>query len=400
VIDLSSPDLRRNPFPIYRQLREQAPILHDPRSDSWLLFDYDSVKLALTDHDRFSSDMRHAGRGSPEWIIFRDPPQQTRLRSLISRAFTPRAIAELEPRIRALSTELLDDVAERGEMDLVGQYATPLPMMVIAGMIGIPTEEWPRFRNWSDGILKLSHTISAGEAANAAIMEYAAVKTELSVFVLSIIEERRASPQDDLITRLVQAEVDGERLTECEIMGFVELLLVAGQETTSNLISNAILCLSEHPDQCAALQAQPELWPAAIEEVLRYRSAVQWLFRATTCDVPMHGQVIPAGKLVLPIVGSANRDPRIFADPERFDITRNPNPHIAFGHGIHFCLGAPLARLEARVALPDLIARLKELEIAGNEPWTPRDALHVHGPARLPVRFAPGKALSAGALTV
>ena len=400
VIDLSSPEFRRNPFPIHHLLRSMAPLFYEPHTDAWVIFDYENVKLALTDQARFSSDMTRAGRGNPEWIIFMDPPRQARLRGLISRAFTPRAVAELEPRIRALSTSLLDDVAERGEMDLVGQYATPLPMMVIAEMIGIPTEEWPRFRAWSDGILKLSHTLSTGPAATAAIMEYAAVKAELSFLVLSIIEDRRANPKNDLITRLVQVEEQGERLTEGEIIGFVELLLVAGQETTSNLISNAIVSLGDNPDQRDLLQAHPELWPAAIEEVLRYRSPVQWMFRASLCDVAMHGQVIPAGKLVLPVVGAANRDPKVFANPDRFEITRNPNPHIAFGHGIHFCLGAPLARLEARIALPDLFARLTNLEIVSADPWKPRDALHVHGPALLPVQFKPGKPLRAGAVAV
>jgi cytochrome P450 len=194
-------------------------------------------------------------------------------------------------------------------------------------------------------------------------------------------------PGDDLLTRLVQAEVDGERLSEQEIIGFVELLIVAGQETTSNLIANAVLCFIENPGELARLQAALELWAKAIEEVLRYRSPVQWVFRATRCDVAMHGQTIPAGKLVLPMIGSANRDPLVFTEPGRFDVAREPNPHIAFGHGIHFCLGAPLARLEASIALPDLVARLKHLEPAGDEPWEPRSALHVLGPTRLRVRF-------------
>lgn len=399
MIDLSSPAFRRNPFPIYRQLRAVAPVLYEPQSGAWLLFDYESVKLALTDHERFSSDTAVAGRGNPEWIFFMDPPRQTRLRALISRAFTSRAVAELEPRIRSLSTQLLDDVVESGAIDFVAQYATPLPMMVIAELIGIPPSEWARFRVWSDGILKLSHTLSAGAAATAAIMEYAAVKAELSFYVLSIIEQRKSSPKDDLITRLVQAELDGERLTESEIIGFVELLLVAGQETTSNLISNAILCLSDEPGQRAQLASDPDGWPAAIEEVLRYRSPVQWLFRATRCDVEMHGQTIPAGKLVLPVLGSANRDPHNFFDAERFEATRTPNPHIAFGHGIHFCIGAALARLEARIALTDVFGRLKGIELAADD-WTPRDALHVHGPASLPVRFAPSKPLHAAAIAV
>jgi cytochrome P450 len=196
---------------------------------------------------------------------------------------------------------------------------------------------------------------------------------------------------------LVHAEVDGEHLTEPEILGFFQLLLIAGSETTTNLLNNAILCLIENPDQLARLRSMPDLLPSTIEEVLRYRSPVQWMFRATRREVEIHGQTIPAGKLVLPIIGAANRDPRQFPDAGRFDTARDPNPHIAFGHGIHFCLGAALSRLEARIALPDLLERLKGLELAIREPWEPRKALHVHGPARLPIRFEPGRRAAAQA---
>ncbi len=183
----------------------------------------------------------------------------------------------------------------------------------------------------------------------------------------------------------------GERLTPEELLGFVQLLLVGGQETTANLINNAVLCLLEHPDQLARLRAEPGLLPSVIEEVLRYRSPVQWMPRATRREVEVRGQVIPAGKLVLLVIGSANRDPGQFPAAARFDITRDPNPHLAFGHGIHACLGGPLARLEARVSLADVLGRLQGLELASGEPWEPREALHVLGPSRLPVRFKPGR---------
>lgn len=394
-MDFFSPEIRRNPFPVYDRLRAAAPLLHEPSFDAWMIFDYAGAKQALTDHERFSSSMFTAGRANPEWMIFLDPPRQAKLRGLVSRAFTPKAIAELAPRIRQLSRELLDKVVERGEMDLASEYATPLPMIVISEMIGVPATEWARFRHWSDIILKLSHTMSAGAAATAAVAEYAAIKGEMAAYLNALMAERRSAPRDDLLTRLVQAEVDGERLSQQEIIGFVELLIVAGQETTSNLIANAILCFVEDSVELARLLAARELWPKAIEEVLRYRSPVQWVFRATKCEVTMHGQTIPAGKLVLPMIGSANRDPLVFPEPQRFDIAREPNPHIAFGHGIHFCLGAPLARLEASIALPDVLSRLKGLELAGNEPWEPRSALHVLGPTRLRVRFEPTRAEAA-----
>jgi cytochrome P450 len=202
-----------------------------------------------------------------------------------------------------------------------------------------------------------------------------------------LIAQLRSARPDALLARLVEAEVDGERLTQEEILGFVQLLLVGGQETTVNLINNAVLCLLEHPDQLSRLRAAPQLLPAAIEEVLRYRSPLQWMPRATTCDVELHDRVIPAGKLVLPMMGSANRDPRQFSDASRFDIARDPNAHLAFGHGIHACLGAPLARLEARIALADFLDRVHTFELATDEPWEPRQALSVHGPSQLPMRL-------------
>lgn len=206
-----------------------------------------------------------------------------------------------------------------------------------------------------------------------------------------MLDERRKAPKDDLLTRLVQAEVDGERLSHEEILGFFQLLLLAGSETTTNLINNAMLCFVEYPEQLARLLGRIDLLPSAIEEVLRYRSPLQWMYRATTRDVELHGHAIPAGKLVLAMIGSANRDPRQFPDAGRFDIARDPNPHIAFGHGIHFCLGAPLARLESRIALTDLLDRLRGFKLASDEPWEPRKGLHVHGPTRLPIRFEPGR---------
>jgi len=229
------------------------------------------------------------------------------------------------------------------------------------------------------------------------VREHAAVKEEMRAYLSDLIEARRKAPRDDLLTRLVEAEVDGERLTEEELLGFFQLLLSAGTETTTNLINNAILCLVENPDQLARLRAAPDLLPSAIEEVLRYRSPGQVMYRETKRDVEMHGQVIPAGRFVLAVIGSANRDPQQFRDPDRFDIGRDPNPHIAFGHGIHFCLGAALSRLEARVALSDLLERVKGFELASDEPWEPRKALHVHGPIRLPIRFEPGRRVAAPA---
>jgi cytochrome P450 len=399
TMDLFSDGRRRDPYPAYDRMRDGAPVFHLGPFDLWMIFDFEGVKRALADHDAFSSDLSHVpGHGNPgEWFLFFDPPRHTKLRALISRAFTPRVVANLEPRIRELSRRLLDGAIERGEMDLAADFSVPLPMLVIAEMLGVPPEDWPRYRGWSDVILKLANTFTKDEEAARAVAEYRAVTEEMRAFLPDLIAQRRASHREDLLTRLVEAEVDGERLTPEEVLGFVQLLLVGGQETTANLINNAVLCFLEHPDQLARLRAEPGLLPSAIEEVLRYRSPVQWMPRATRRDVSVHGQVIPSGKLVLPMIGSANRDPRQFPDPGRFDIARDPNPHIAFGHGIHSCLGAPLARLEARIALADFLERVRGFALAGDGPWEPRKALHVHGPSRLPIRFTPARRAAAPA---
>jgi cytochrome P450 len=383
MMNLFSDETRRNPYPLYDQLRTSSPLLRvPPPFNAWMIFDYAGVKWALNDHETFSSHVP-----APQWFIFLDPPAHTKLRALISRAFTPRMVANLEPRIRELSRQLLDQTVERGEMDLAADFSIPLAMQVIAGMIGIPLADWTRYKQWSDVILRLSYTRSGGEEAERATRDFVAVTLEMDAYLADMTRQRRSTPRDDLLTRLIEAEVDGERLSQQEILGFFQLLIVGGQETTTNLINNAVLCLLEHPDQLARLRAAPGLLPTAIEEVLRYRSPLQWMMRTPRRDVEVHGQVIPAGKLVLPMIGSANRDPRQFPQADRFDIGRDPNPHVAFGQGIHFCLGAALSRMESKIALSQLLERFKHFELATDQPWEPREGLNVHGPTRLPIRF-------------
>ncbi|WP_437288272.1 cytochrome P450 [Sorangium sp. So ce406] len=390
-MNLLPDEARRDPYPMYEQLRSSSPVLHVAPLDLWMILDYEGVKRALTDHEAFSSVVTPVTGKAPDWLLFADPPRHTKLRAIILRAFTARSVAGLEPRIRELSRELLDQQIERGAMDLAADYAAPLPMMVIAEMLGIPLEDRARFMRWSEAIVNLSYAISGGAEAERMMREHAAAKAEMEGYLAEVLGARRRAPKDDLLTRLVEAEVDGERLTDDEILGFFQVLLAAGTETTTNLIDNAILCLVERPADLARLRGSPDLLPSAIEEVLRYRSPVQMIFREARRDVEVHGQVIPAGKLVVPVIGSANRDPQQFRDSGRFDIGRDPNPHVAFGQGIHFCLGAPLARLEARIALSDLLSRLRGLELASEEPWEPRRALNVLGPARLPICFEPGR---------
>ena len=379
--------LRRNPYPVYALLRRASPILHDRVHGLWMLFDFDSVKQALNDHETFGSRVAPPGGKPLDWMIFQDPPIHTKLRGLIMRTFTPRAIAGLEPRVIRLANELLDRVIQRGTMDLALEYSIPLPLTVISEMLGIPVADRARFLRWSEAILGLGAAVAGGERAAQATALYGVAKEEMQPYVSELLARRRREPEDDLLTRLAESQVNGDLLSDEEILSFFQLLILAGSETTTNLIGNSILCFLEYPDQLARIRRQPELLPQAIEEVLRYRSPVQLVFRTTRREVKLRGRRIPAGELVLAMVGSANRDPGRFADADRFDIDRAPNSHVAFGHGIHFCIGAALARLEARVSLKLLLDRLRD--IATTAPWTPQRAVNVHGPARLPIRFTP-----------
>ena len=382
--NLFSDECRRDPFRIYAQLQSASPVFRvPPPFDAWMIFDYQGVKRVLNDHETFSS----AVPAPPNWFIFSDPPQHSKLRGLVSRAFTPRVVENLETRITALARELLAAPLQAGHMDLANDYAVPLAMTVIAELIGMPAEEGARFRKWSDVILTLSYTRSGGADAEKAAADFRAVTAEMREYLARMIAERQAAAREDLLTRLVLAEVDGDRLSQNEILGFVQLLIVAGQETTANLVDNAILCFIEHPSELRRLRDSPALLSSAIEEVLRFRSPLQWMMRAPRHDVELSGQTIPAGALVLPMIGAANRDPVVFGDPDRFDITRSPNPHLAFGHGIHSCIGAALSRMEARIALTEFLERTESFTLSSEEPWEPRRALHVHGPSRLPIRF-------------
>jgi cytochrome P450 len=340
MMNLFSTEVRRDPYPLYDQLRTSSPLLRAPPPfDAWMIFDYEGVKRVLNDHETFSSRVP-----APQWFIFFDPPAHTKLRALVSQAFTPRMVAGLDWRVRELSRQLLDQMIEHGEMDLAGEFSAPLAIKVIAGIIGIPLSEWARYKQWSDVILRLSYARSGGEEAESALRDFGKVTFEMDAWLADMIQQRRETPRDDLLSSLIAAEVNGEKLSRSEILGFFQLLIVAGRETTTNLIGNAVLCLLEAPDQLARLRAEPGLMPTAIEEVLRYRSPVQWMMRTPRRDVEVHGQVIPARQLVLAMIGSANRGPLQFPDAGRCNISRDPNPHVAFGRGIHFCLGAALSR--------------------------------------------------------
>jgi cytochrome P450 len=391
--------LRRNPYPIFSAMRWLRPVLHIERYHLWIVFNYEDTKRVLTDQAAFSSDFSQMQGGDDRDreivhnLVSSDPPMHTKLRGLVTRAFTARTVGNLEPRIEQLTNEMLDDVIESGRMDMVDDLAYPLPVVVISEMLGIPAEDRAQFRVWSDEMVRSADNLfgdrkemaahAADETGTAMVME------GMEPYLHDIIEHRRRHPREDLISGLIAAEVDGEQLTEAELMSFCSLLLVAGNVTTTNLIANSILTFLQHPRDLARLQTEPALLPAAIEEILRYRSPVQFMFRIARQPVELSGQTVEPGNIVLAIIGSANRDAAKFAQANRFILDRDPNPHIAFGHGIHYCLGAPLARLEGRVALSIVLSRLQEMRLASPWPLPPGDALILHGVRHLPLRFKP-----------
>ncbi len=385
-----SPEWFLEPAPWYERMRRTAPVHQDEGSGVWSVFRYDDVQRVLSDWKHFSSRFGvydEAGEAvSPigASMIGTDPPGHTKLRTIVSGPFGSRAIAEMEPRIRAITERLLEPVASRGAMDLVSDLAEPLPVTVIAEMLGIPAEDRRQFKTWSDAIVELSNQFGSGD--DAAMRR----QREVGRYFLEVIQERRAHPGEDLISRVVRAEVDGAHLSDPDVLGFCILLLVAGNETTTNLIGNAVRCFLEHPALVERLAAHPDALPTAVEEVLRYRSPVRAMFRVALEDVPLDGTTIHEGESVLAWIGSANRDASKFPDAARFLPDRTPNPHIAFGHGIHQCLGAPLARLEGRIALEALLQRCRHLR-SDADPMRlePMESLIVHGVRHLPVTFDP-----------
>ena len=389
MIDLASEETRRHPYALYRTVRALARVVREPTTGLWLALDYESVRETLQNHESFSSVIAGSGGGPGRWPLFSDPPRHTRLRALVSKAFTPRVVTDLEPRIRKLSRDLLAPHIPEGQMDLVLDYAVPLPLCVIAEMLGVPAADWRKLRQWSDVMMGMIHTLLPGSRKHDAVAAYRTTHAEMTSYVVALAEERRSKATDDLLSRLVHAEVDGDTLSQEDLVGFFELLLLAGHETTTNLIGNMALCLFEYPENVARLKSETGLRASAIEEVLRYRSPVQMMGRVAQHDVELGGQSIPNGSKVFAVIGAANRDPEHFPDADRFDVARDPNPHIAFGQGIHYCIGAPLARLEGRIALDDLL-ELRGFARTEDCPWEPREAFHVHGPARLPVCFEPG----------
>ncbi|HET8844014.1 MAG TPA: cytochrome P450 [Ktedonobacteraceae bacterium] len=333
----------------YRQMRETQPVFFDQKIQAWHLFRYDDVARVITEHTTFSSEQNRFVPAeyrdvSPisSSIVRLDPPRHHKLRNLVSQAFTPRMVAHMESRIKEITGSLLEGVQARGEMDVIQDLAYPLPITVIAEMLGVSPERRGEFKQWSDAFV--SGDAEATEEDQQAGMQAA---DSMVAYFTQLFEQRRAHPQDDLVSALLQAQVDGERLSTEELIGFCVLLLVAGNETTTNLIGNAILCLDENPGSVQRLRANRELMPGALEEALRYYSAVKLVPRWAVTETTIGDQRIEAGQLLFAWVPSANRDEAQFPNADQFTIEREPNRHLGFGRGIHFCLGAPLARLEA-----------------------------------------------------
>jgi pimeloyl-[acyl-carrier protein] synthase len=387
------PEFHANPYPFYRALREEDPVHQSPLG-LWVLTRYDDAVMVLRD-PRFGREgmaklmearlglTQDASRSRD--MLSQDPPDHTRLRGLVSRAFTPRVVEVMRPHIQEIVDALLDRVEGAHAMDVIEDLAYPLPVTVICEMLGVPAGDQDVFKHWSTDIARSldaavlpvgSDAIPRGRDARIALAEY----------FRGLIATRRKNPKADLLSALIAAEEEGNKLSEGELVSTCMLLLIAGHETTVNLIGNGLLALLQHPDQMRALRNDPALIQTAVEELLRFDGPVQRTGRMTTTDVEIGGKHVAKDSVVVSVIGAANRDPAHFSDPDRLDISRKENRHIAFGFGIHFCLGAPLARIEGQIALGALVRRLPGLKLVSDTPeW--RESSTLRGLKTLPVTF-------------
>jgi cytochrome P450 len=404
VWDPFDPAWARDPYPVYAALRESNPVHRSPFG--FWVFTRHADCLAMLRDKRASSDGRNIdatdfpamrdrefieGTGAGEMLaemapfIFRDPPDHTRLRGLVQKAFTPRVVEELRPRVEQICDTLLDTAFERGSCDLVADYAYPLPVQIIVEMLGVPAEDHEQFRVWSDAL--------ARGLDPDFLLPPEAVQQRLNgilsfvQYFAGLIEQRRAHPGDDLLTRLLQAEEKGDVLTQGELLSTCILLLVAGHETSVNLIAGGALALIDHPDQLARFRDDPGVARSGVEEMLRYVAPVQLTGRVALEPIEVGGVVVSPGEFAMLLIGSANRDPAAFTDPDTFDVARSDNNNLGFGFGIHHCLGAPLARLEAQVALTALTRRTRGIERSGDD-LSYKENVVLRGLAALPVHLS------------
>ncbi len=385
VFSFLRPEVLADPYPIYAVLRASQPILRIPlpgtEAGGWVLTRYEDVQHVLRD-PHFSVDRRRSEfvqrnrealppalaqallgeQGGLRSMLIIDPPDHTRVRGLVNKAFTPRHVARLRGHIQAICDELLAAVAQRDQIDIMADLATQLPAIVIAELLGVPPEDRLRFKQWSNDLVSLL----GSPDPTGAVERFERGLHHLLAYLRDIIAQRRREGRDDLISGMIAAE-ERDALTDAELLATSNLLLVAGHETTTNLIGNGLLALLRHPDEMARLRQNPDLVPSAVEEMLRYDSPVQATVRVTTTTVGLGGQEIPPGALVVAMIGAANRDPTVFPEPDRFDVARADNRHLSFGFGPHFCLGAPLARLEGEVVFGTLLTRYPSLRLASDD---------------------------------
>ena len=387
------PEFHSNPYPFYRALREEDPVHQSPLG-FWVCTRYDDAVMILRD-PRFGREgmaKRMEARlgltqdtSRARDMLFQDPPDHTRLRALVSRAFTPRVVEVMRPHIQEIVDGLLDRVEGARAMDVIEDLAYPLPVTVICEMLGVPAADQDIFKSWSTDIAR-SLDAAILPADSDAIPRGRDARLGLADYFRSLIATRRKDPKPDLLSALIAAEEEGNKLSEGELVSTCMLLLIAGHETTVNLIGNGLLALLQHPDQLRALRDDPGLIQTGVEELLRFDGPVQRTGRMTTAEVEIGDKRIPRDSVVVSVIGAANRDPKQFADPDRLDVSRKDNRHIAFGFGIHFCLGAPLARVEGQIALQSLLRRMPRLRLAGPEPeW--RESSTLRGLKALPVAF-------------
>lgn len=383
------PEVRDNPYPYYTYLRQHAPAYQVPGIGFWAISRYDDVLYVLRNPQIFSAGiMSYALAGDlvpvpPEApvMLSSDPPYHTRIRKLANRAFTPRRVSSLEAHLHQVAQDLIEPMLARGECDLIHDLAIPLPVMVIAELLGIPRERYQDFKRWVDKLVSSFNTTTLTPEERIQIQQS---NTELCTYLREAIETCRRHPGDNLLSDLVRAEEENQMLTADEVLSTALLILIGGAETTTNLLGNAILALLDHPEQLAQVQADVTLVSRVIEETLRYDAPVHWLPRQATQDVELSGTTVPAGAVVLPLYASANWDERKFPHPERFDITRNTEGLLTFGFGIHFCLGAQLARMEANIALETLLRRCAHFSLQEDR-ITRVENPTLRGPKRLPL---------------
>ena len=393
--DLFDPAFKQDPYPLYKRIREAAPVFRRPDSTEVILLRYEDCIGVLRD-PRFSvnpanlSEEAAAEVSSPIYqgdlpiMLFIDPPDHTRLRSLVSQAFTPRTIERRRARVRELVDELLEPVLERGRMDVLRDVAYPLPVTVICEMMGVPVADRDQFREWSSAASRLLD----GDLDEEQTMRGLNGAMQIIMYFTALVEERRHEPRDDLLSALVAAEEAGDRLSHEELMATATLLFIAGHETTMNLIGNGTLALLRNPDQLRRLEADPSLVPSAVEEFLRYDGPVHVTTRIAKEPLEIGGVALAKGESATPLLAAANRDPARFDRPDELDIGRQDNRHLAFSHGAHFCLGAALARLEGQEAFTAIIERLGDLELVTEEPRY-REHFVLRGLEELEVAFRP-----------